>query len=199
MIERVKAELAPYGKRFQEAGQDGLARVQRAPYDGDQWNVTRLQRDPFLHGIKRTLPDTIGSFKLLADLYPKNRVVYRSEKLEAELVFRRKGSLSAFAQKKSETPGLFPMPDRVYPATREINYRQIACIWDLPPLAKDHTPTGPVPFVIRIAKPNTTLDQRQWESGFPLIDSDELIPNTTNFDINIDDWDIEDEETGDSN
>lgn len=195
MLEDIRAELIVFAAQFQEAGADGLRRVQKAPYDGAQWGTRRLQRDPYLHGLYETLPPVLGSFVRVKELYQQNRLVYRSEKFQAELIFRRRGSIDAFKEKKRYTvPGLFPEPKRQYPKRPDANYRQIACIWDLPATDAEHQPTSPFPFFIKIAKENTVLGQGEWDGGFLLFEESDLIPEAAEFDMNDLDWEVDSEE-----
>lgn len=195
MLEEIHAELIVFAQQFQDAGADGLRRVQKAPFDGGQWSIKRLQRDAYLHGLYTTLPNALGTFIRIDELYPRNRLVYRSEKHEADLIFRRRGSINAFKETKPyENPGLFPEPQRQYPKRPDADYRQIACIWDLPATDADHHPTSPFPFYIKIAKENTVLGQGQWDGGFFLFDESELIPETAEFDMDDLDWEVDNDE-----
>ncbi|MDO5670841.1 MAG: hypothetical protein Q4G50_12685 [Corynebacterium sp.] len=197
MIEKLRAELLPLADQFQIAGADGLRRVLAATqvYDGDQWEFRRLQRDPYLHGLRRVLPKSLGSFVREDDLYAQNRLLYRSETHEADLVFRRRGSLTAYKSKREDTePGLFPTPERVFLPNPDTQSRQIACIWDLPRLDESHEAIGAFPFIIRIAKQNTLLGQGHWDGGFPLIPVDGIMPSTAEFDMDSPDWDVDDDE-----
>lgn len=195
MIEKIRSELLPLAEEFQTAGADGLRRVAASPYDGDQWKIKRLQRNPFLHGLRRTLPEKLGTFVLEADLYPQNRLLYRSQIHEAELIFRRRGSLDAYKSKREDAAlTLFPTPERVFPPLPDAQFRQIACIWDLPLLNEDHEAVGPFPFVVKVAKPNTLLGQSQWESGFALLPEPGLMPTSAEFDMDTPDWDVDGEE-----
>lgn len=196
MIEKIRSELLPLAEEFQTAGADGLRRVVEDPsYDGAQWKIRRLQRDPFLHGLRHTLPENLGTFALDADLYQQNRLVYRSQIHEAELIFRRRGSLDAYKSKREDTASaLFPTPERVFPPRPDTQFRQIACIWDLPALDEDHKAVGPFPFRIQVAKQNTLLDQGQWEGGFALLPEPGIMPTSAEFDMDSPDWDVDGEE-----
>lgn len=199
MINKIRAELEPFAEVFQLAGADGLRRVAQSPLDGDQWHTKRLQRDPFLHGLRRTLPTEIGSFTFDSSLYERNRLVYRSQVHEAELVFRRRGSLRAFRnnQRPSEL-GLFDAPERVYPPHPAVSFRQIACIWDLPQLDADHQAIGVFPFMIKLAKENTLLGQGEWEGGFRLLPEAGIMPASAEFDMDAPDWEVDAEEEGEA-
>lgn len=197
MIEKVQAELAPHAELFQEAGRDGFQRVRLAPYRGDQWRYRRLQRDPFLYSLYKTLPASLGSFRVDDDLFGQNRLLYRSEILRAELVFRRKKSLGAYGKRKKpievDQQALFPQPVDAEPASGQ-SYRQIACVWDLPTYNEEYEILGAVPFRVYVAKPNTRLDDRDWEGDFFLRAGEDLMPKGLGFDPEEDDWDFEDEQ-----
>ncbi|MDC7108970.1 hypothetical protein [Corynebacterium afermentans] len=198
MIEKIQAELTPYAEHFQEAGRDGFHRVQLAPYDDDdQWRYRRLQRDLFLYGLYKSLPSALGSFQVDDGLFGQNRLVYRSEPLGAELVFRRRKSIGAYGSKKkpfaANQEALFPIPIDARAVSRQ-EFRQIACVWDLPAYNDKHELQGAIPFRVYIAKPNTSLDERDWEDDFFLRTGEDLIPKGLGFNPEEDDWDFEDEQ-----
>lgn len=197
MIDRVQAELAPFAEAFQAAGRAGFERVCQAHYDdGDQWRYRRLQRDPFLYSLYKALPEELGSFQVDHDLFGQNRLLYRSETIGAELVFRRRKSIGAFGHQKKTVEfsqeALFPSPVNKKPVSAQ-EYRQIACVWDLPDYNNEHEMSGAVPFRVYVAKPNTRLDDRNWEGDFFLRTGEDLMPKKLGFNPEEDDWDFEDE------
>lgn len=196
MIERIRDELLPYAEDFQSAGREGFRRVVKLPYGGDQWKVKHLQRDAFLNGLISTLPDCLGSFQLDRPLYAQDRLVYRSEVLDAELIFRRQGSLGAFRKGREATtePGLFAEPSRVHQNSDD-NYRQIALVWDLPRYDADHEISGVIPFHVYLAKDGTALEDCDWEDDFSLSAEDQFLSTELGFDPEVDDWEVEDEES----
>lgn len=198
MIDRIKSEMLPYAEEFQEAGREGFRRVVNLPYEGAQWTVKHLQRDPFLNGLISTLPERLGSFQLDRRLYSQDRLVYRSEVLGAELVFRRRGSLGAFYKRQpmSPEPGLFDEPPRVHSSSDD-SYRQVAIVWDLPRYDADREISGVVPFHVYLAREGTTLEDCDWEDDFSLSAEDRFLPTDLGFDQDVDDWEVEDQDTND--
>lgn len=198
MIEKIQAELAPYAEIFQEAGRDGFRRVCIASYDdGDQWRYRRLQRDPFLYGLYKSLPKSLGSFLVDDDLFGQNRLLYRSETLGAELVFRRRKSIGAYGSKKKIVAGIqqaLSIPPIDAGLVSGQQFRQIACVWDLPAYDKEYEIQGAIPFRVYVAKPNTRIDERDWEGDFFLKAGEDLMPKELGFNPEEDDWDFEDEQ-----
>lgn len=198
MIEEFKSELANHVALFQDAGLDGVARLQREAAPGifgrAAKEIRRLQRNAVLHGFYQTLGSGFGSFILLEDLYPQNRLVYRSESLMVDLVFRRKGSITAFSscKKGAVTDGLFAQPERQY-VPEDGAYCQAALIWSVEHLDDDLEPQGPMPIAARLAKPGASVGDNAWVDNGMV----RLLPDTWNsrplprrqwYNPDADDW-----------
>ncbi len=181
----------PYAQHFQEAGAEGFRMVSESALRGDQWIYRRLQRDPYLHGLWVRLPKEMGSFIRRDELYIQNRLVYFSESLGVELVFRRRRSLRVVGSKKAiEEPGLFPKSMCKHRADDAVPHLA-ACIWDLPRFDSKHRPMGLFPFVVKLAKPGTTLEQGEWEDSFRLHEESEVIPKSAEYDMDDLDWEVD--------
>lgn len=194
MLQSVLEELSPHYDQFQAAGIVGCKKLQQLPFEGLQFTHRRLQREAMLNAFFTQLPPTLGSFKRVDDSYRVNRLIYQSEEMNAQLIFRRKGSISFMAEKKRrEQTVQMALFSVVNSATTREEFRQIAVIWDFPPLDEDNEPTGPLRIVFRLAEAGTSLDERRWESTAAFEINTELMPDSS-FDPNGIGWDIDDAE-----
>jgi hypothetical protein len=201
MIEKLHAELVPLVDQLQDAGARGVYNLAYAPYRGFQWTHRAYQRDPFVVAFTQVLPSAFGTFLRRDDLIPQRRLVFHSDALNLDLVFRRRGSLGAFKQTGSvvvDDSGvqeeLFPINERALRGTRVP--RLAALIWDTPELNKKHKAVGPTPIVVRLAVLGHSLDDNEWESGFPLVSTaggHDLIPEKAEYRHDMPDWDVESE------
>lgn len=195
MLQTVLEELIPHYEDFQTASLSGCEKLRLLPFEDLQFELRRLQREAMLNAFFTRLPSTLGSFELRKDSYRVNRLVYYSAELNAELIFRRRGSIAFMAEQKrreqARQMALFPIPGE---KSEDNPPRQIALIWEFPPLDSEHEPTGPISITLRLAKEGTKLDHRQWESVAVLEADSEFMPKTTTFDPNVSDWDIDDDE-----
>jgi hypothetical protein len=201
VIEKLHTELLPLVDRLQDAGTRGVYNLARVPYRGMQWTHRAFQRDPFVVAFTQVLPSAFGTFTRRDDLIPQRRLVFHSNALNLDLVLRRRGSLGAFKQAGSvvvDNSGvqeeLFPLGEGAIGGTRVA--RLAALIWDTPELNKKHKAIGPTPIVVRLAVPGHSLDDNEWESGFPLPSTaggHDLIPGKTEYRHDMPDWDVESE------
>lgn len=195
MLQAVLEELIPHFEDFQTASLAGCEKLVRLPYDDLQFKYRRLQREAMLNAFFTQLPSKLGSFERREDSYRANRLVYYSAEHNAELIFRRKGSVSFMAaQKRRELDAQIPLFQIAGEPHDSNPPRQIALIWEFPELDEDHEPTDPIMLVLRLAKIGAKVDHRQWESTAVLDAETEFMPKTTTFDPNVSEWDIDDEE-----
>jgi hypothetical protein len=201
MIEKLHAELLPLVDQLQDAGARGVYNLAHVPYRGLQWTHRAFQRDAFVVAFTQGLPSAFGTFKRRDDLISQRRLVFHSDALNLDLVLRRRGSFGAFKQAGSIVVDdfgvqeeLFPLNERALAGTRIP--RLAALIWDTPELNKKHKAIGPTPIVVRLSVPGHSLDDNEWESGFPLVSTaggNDLIPDRTEYRHDMPDWDVESE------
>ncbi|APT95549.1 hypothetical protein CSTAT_09645 [Corynebacterium stationis] len=110
MLQAVLEELIPHFEDFQTASLAGCEKLVQLPYDDLQFKYRRLQREAMLNAFFTQLPSKLGSFERREDSYRANRLVYYSAEHNAELIFRRKGSVSFMAaQKRRELDAQIPL------------------------------------------------------------------------------------------
>lgn len=196
MIKKLHAELLPLVDQLQEAADRGVYNLNNLPYQGRQWDLRAYQRDPFLQAFLQVLPAEFGTFKRCDDLIALRRLVYHSDVLNTDLVFRRRGAfrrVGAAAPKITagwEQHDLFPLL-RPKPAA---DPRLAALIWDTPTLDDKHQATSPMVIAVRLAKQGFALDDNAWEKSFWLrpAHQDDLIPERAEYRPDMPDWDIDD-------
>jgi len=204
MIEKLHAELLPLAETLQDAGVRGLYNLKHSPYRGMQWTHRAYQRDPFVVAFTQEVPPEFGTFKRLDEFVPLRRLVYHSNALDLNLVLRRRGSFRRAMTAKSgvaaeEPPGLFPPPARQVAAPDAT--RIAALIWDTPRLNKKHEAIGATPIAVRLARPGYSLDDNEWQGGFrlfPVVGGLDLIPARAEYQQDMADWDVEDENETDA-
>lgn len=201
MKQRIFEELSPHYDDFQAAGMEGLELLSRSPLKG-VYELRRLQREPILNAFEHHLPSRLGSFEKVPGSYSQNRLVYHSDKLNADLIWRRRGGVGLYAKQRLEERArqivqhglqiaMFDEPQRAFRAELPT---QIAFLWDLPRLDENHEAEEPFPFGIKIAKPGYKLDEGNWAGSFRLVEVSETYPKTAELDPNELDWEIEDED-----
>ncbi|AIU29546.1 Hypothetical protein Cul210931_0177 [Corynebacterium ulcerans] len=191
MKDRLFKELTAHYGDLQKAGAEGLRRLNATPYDG-KYEIRHLQRAAILNAFAYTLPDKLGSFEKVKKNYARDRLVYFSHELNAELIWRRRRGIGYNCRKKRkeryEQLALFAEQGIPF---RDEMHRQIALVWDLPKLDENHIATEAFPFAVKIAKPGYKIDECEWESGFSLVEISEVFPTTAEIDPDAPDWDIE--------
>lgn len=198
MIAKLHAELLTVADDLQVAADRGLYNLAKMPYRGAQWNLRAFQRDPFVIAFMQSMPVSFGSFERRDDLMVQRRLAYHSDKLNLDLVLRRRGSFGAFRKVATAEPVMQPeLPYEpikpVFKAADEL--RVAALIWDTPPLDTKHKAIRPMPLAVKLARKGAALDDNNWEAGFLLQYGmgEELVPGKAEYRPDMPDWDVDTE------
>lgn len=198
MKQHLLEELSPYYDLFQSAATEGLRRMSKSQLNG-VFDYRHLQRTHILNAFMEHLPTRLGSFEKCSDSYSYDRLVYHSDELNADLIFRRRGGVGMYAKQRLEERerqvtayeqqlAMFDVTPRPFRADMPT---QIALVWDLPPLDDNHKALEPFPLWIKIAKPGYKLDEHHWDQSFQLLEVSETYPKIAELNPEELDWDIE--------
>ncbi|GFG98141.1 hypothetical protein [Mycobacterium timonense] len=196
MIAKLHAELLLVADDLHVAADRGLYNLTKMPYRGAQWDLRAFQRDPYVMAFMQSMPASFGSFQRRDDLMVQRRLVFHSDKLNLDLVLRRRGSFGAFRKVAPAEPVV--QPELPYEPMKPVaiaadELRLAALIWDTPTLDSKHKATSPMPLAVRLAQRGFVLDDNNWESGFLMQYGigEELIPDKTEYLPDMPDWDVD--------
>lgn len=199
MINKLRVELEPLADLLQDAGALGIAKLKELPFNEIQWKHRAYQRDSFIVAFHDALPAEFGTFVRVEGCFGQKRLVYHSDALDLDLVFRRRGSTTAF---RSARTVAVPTTGDLFPDLKPVAgcggtaTRRAALIWDVPRTNEHRTMIGAMPVVTKLARPGTLLDDNDWEDGFALVPTTttDLIPSRAKYNPDDADWDVDADE-----